>query len=154
VRYNLAVEKKKYLRDGRAPVPEKESVSRVMSAIRGKNTQPELVVRRLLSSAGIRGYRLHPKDVPGRPDVAFISKKIAIFVHGCFWHDCPHCKPKLPKTHQKFWRNKRSANRLRDSMKIRELREKDWHSIVLWECRLGSERARRGFLNRLEKVLA
>ena len=75
-----------YVRDKRSPVPKSEAASRVMSANRGRDTGPELRLRRALWAAGRRGYRLHYKKAPGRPDIAYPSRKIAIFVHGCFWH--------------------------------------------------------------------
>lgn len=75
-----------YVRDKRSPVPKSEATSRVMSANRGRDTGPELLLRRALRAAGHRGYRLHYKKAPGRPDISYVSRKIAIFVHGCFWH--------------------------------------------------------------------
>jgi len=104
-----------------------------MSAIRAKNTKPELLVRKMLLSAGINRYRLHPKNIPGRPDVAFPKKKLAIFVHGCFWHDCPYCKPKLPKTHMAFWRAKFRRNKERDARKSKDLRKLGWRVLTVWE---------------------
>lgn len=80
-----------YLRDKRSPRPKSETVSRVMSANRAKDTRPEIVLRRMLWQAGARGYRLHHKRLPGRPDIAFVSKRVAIFVNGCYWHHCPKC---------------------------------------------------------------
>jgi DNA mismatch endonuclease (patch repair protein) len=77
-----------YVRDKRSPVPKNEAVSRVMSANRAKNTKPELLLRKALWQAGARGYRLHYKRVPGRPDISFVSKKVAIFVNGCYWRRC------------------------------------------------------------------
>jgi len=86
-----------YIRDKRSPRPRSEAVSRVMSANRAKDTRPEVALRKALRRAGGRGYRLHYKRVPGRPDIAFVSKRVAVFVNGCYWHRCPKCDLPLPK---------------------------------------------------------
>jgi len=145
--------KRSYIRDGRAPVPVNEKTSHIMSAVRAKDTKPELLARKILSSAGVRGYRLHSRAVPGRPDIVFPTKKVAVFVHGCFWHGCPYCKPKLPKTHRMFWFRKIRTNKLRDARKLKELKKRGWNSIVLWACRLRSRRVREGFLTRTRGAL-
>lgn len=80
------VPEKQYIRDGRAPIPEKELTSRIMSAIKAKNTKPEIMLRKALWFEGYSGYRLHWKKVAGRPDICYPRKKVAIFVNGCFWH--------------------------------------------------------------------
>lgn len=130
------MKKKAYIRDGRAPIPKRELTSRIMSRIRGKNTKPELLLRKALCQAGLRGYRLHWHKAPGRPDICYPSKKIAIFVHGCFWHRCPHCKPAMPKSHQTFWREKFRKNKLRDKKKLRLLRKEGWKVFCFWECQI------------------
>lgn len=127
---------RKYLRDGRAPIPNKESVSRVMSANKGKDTSPEIALRRELFACGIRGYRLRVAAVPGRPDVVFVKRKLAIFVHGCFWHKCPTCRNPLPKTHRDFWRKKFTTNKIRDAKKTEALERQGWRVLVFWECQL------------------
>jgi len=126
----------KFIRDKRSPIPKNENVSRVMSKNKGKNTKPELLLRRELWQNGIRGYRLHRKDLPGKPDLAFISKKIAIFVNGCFWHRCPNCQYKLPKTNRDFWKNKFENNIARDLKANDQLKEMSWKVITIWECEL------------------
>ena len=93
-------------------------------------------MRALLREAGFPGYRLHWRGVPGRPDIAFPGRKVAIFVNGCFWHGCPHCAPRTPATHSNFWRRKFELNRERDARKTRELREAGWDVVVVWECEL------------------
>lgn len=128
--------KKEYLRDGRAPIPKSETTSRIMSAIRAKNTKPEMQLRKALWEAGIRGYRLHWKKVPGRPDISFPGKKVAVFVNGCFWHRCPHCELGLPKSHSKFWKEKFEKNVERDKKKIELLRSMNWKTLAIWECEL------------------
>lgn len=125
-----------YLRDGRAPVPQDERVSAAMSRIRAKNTRPELLLRALLRKAGYKGYRLHYAHAPGRPDIAFVGKKVAVFVHGCFWHGCPHCRARTPKTNTAFWVNKVATNQARDRRKAAALRKGGWAVITVWECRL------------------
>ncbi|MEJ8811840.1 very short patch repair endonuclease [Variovorax ureilyticus] len=108
--------------------------SRMMSGIRGKNTKPEVVVRRALFAAGYR-FRLHRRDLPGAPDVVLPSRKIAIFAHGCFWHMHEGCKnSKLPSTRPEFWRNKLAGNVERDRKAIEALLSDGWRVLVVWEC--------------------
>jgi DNA mismatch endonuclease (patch repair protein) len=127
---------KKYLRDGRAPIPKNNITSKVMSANKAKDTNPELVLRKALWQLGIRGYRLHLKDLVGRPDISFPNKKVAIFVNGCFWHRCPHCDLPLPKSNTKFWENKFSKNKKRDIKKVEQLNDKGWITLIFWECQI------------------
>lgn len=124
----------KYLRDGRAPEPSSEITSRVMSANKGKNTKPEIVLRKALWATGLKGYRLHRKDLPGRPDIAFVKNKLAIFINGCYWHRCPKCKLSLPKTHTAFWKDKFKRNVKRDVAKRKLLKTNGWKVLTLWEC--------------------
>ena len=128
--------KRTYIRDGRAPIPKKAVTSKIMSAIRSRNTKPELLLRRKLWQDGLRGYRLHWNKVPGRPDIAFPGKKIAIFVNGCFWHRCPHCNPSMPKSNIKFWKMKFDKNVKRDAVKLSLLKNQGWTTIIFWECQL------------------
>ena len=125
-----------YIRDGRAPIPEKELTSRVMSANRAKNTTPELVLRKELSRLGLRGYRLHRKGVLGRPDLSFGPQRLAIFVNGCYWHRCPRCQLPLPRTHTEFWKAKFERNRRRDAAKNALLVESGWRTLTVWECEI------------------
>lgn len=127
-----------YLRDGRAPLPKDARTSALMSRIRGKNTRPEMALRAALSAEGVRGYRLHYTGAPGRPDITFVGKRLAVFVHGCFWHGCPHCQAPRPKSNRSFWDNKLDNNKARDARKERELRKAGWRVITIWECRLRS----------------
>src|SRR6185503_17963225 len=124
-----------YIRDGRAPIPRNERISRTMSAIRAKNTKPEKVIRLMLRGANISGVRRYLKNIPGRPDFAFPKQKVAVFVHGCFWHGCQYCKLPLPKTHRAFWKNKIETNRARDARKARQLRRLGWRVVTIWTCR-------------------
>ena len=127
-----------YLRDGRAPHPDADVTSRVMSANRDRDTGPEIALRRALWFRGVRGYRLHAWGLPGRPDITFTRAKVAVFVHGCFWHRCPHCKLPLPRTHTDWWRAKFETNQRRDKEKARMLRRAGWRVLTLWECQINS----------------
>jgi len=118
----------------------------------GKNTKPELLLRKLLRDAGFPGYRLHWKKAPGRPDIAYPGRKVAIFVHGCFWHRCPKCNPPLPKSNQDYWGPKFEQNRERDQRKIRDLEAAGWRVLVVWECEL--KRSPAGVRGELTKLLA
>lgn len=112
-----------------------------MRGNRAKDTKPELLLRRLLREAGYGGYRLHWK-VPGRPDIAYPGRKLAILVMGCWWHRCPHCGPPMPKTHLEFWEEKFDRNRERDARKERELEELGWTVLTVWECKLKEDSTR------------
>lgn len=131
--------KQKFLRDGRAPIPLKESTSKIMSANKGKDTKPEITLRKALWSASLRGYRLHSKGLAGRPDISYAQKKLAVFVNGCFWHRCPHCNPHEPKSNKEFWQRKFQANLKRDSRKIRLLISANWKTITIWECQIKND---------------
>lgn len=109
-----------------------------MSRVRSKDTKPELLVRRLVHSLGYR-YRLHRKDLPGKPDLVFGPRRKAIFVHGCFWHrhDDPSCKlARAPKSRLEYWGPKLDRNRERDVENLKALQDLDWDVLVLWECEL------------------
>jgi DNA mismatch endonuclease, patch repair protein len=125
-----------YVRDGRSPIPKNENISKVMSANKGKNTGPELRFRQALRKRNLLGYRLHSKNVPGRPDIVFHKKKLAIFIHGCYWHRCPSCKYVLPKTNRIFWKRKFEANKMRDKNKKKLLAKEGWKTLTIWECQL------------------
>jgi DNA mismatch endonuclease, patch repair protein len=109
----------------------KKQRSQLMSKIRGKNTQPELVFRRFIWSKGVRGYRLH-KKLPGRPDLYFGPKKVAVFIDGCFWHKCPECY-RAPKSNKKFWNAKIKRNIARDLAADVALMEMDVTTLRFWE---------------------
>lgn len=107
-----------------------------MRLVRSKNTKPEIAVRKLLSVMGYR-YRMHSKDLPGRPDIAFPSRKKVVFVHGCFWHQHENCRlGRMPKSRLGYWRAKLEANSRRDARHVRELRQLGWRALVIWECQL------------------
>jgi DNA mismatch endonuclease, patch repair protein len=110
--------------------------SRMMRSIRGKDTKPELLLRRGLHARGFR-YRLHHTGLPGRPDLVFPSRRAAVFVHGCFWHRHPDCpKATTPATRQDFWQNKFAENTARDRRNIDQLESAGWRVLIVWECEL------------------
>ncbi|WP_430430488.1 very short patch repair endonuclease [Oceanicaulis sp.] len=124
--------------------------SRVMRAVKDKNTKPEMIVRRMAHALGYR-YRLHRKDLPGSPDLVFAGRKAVIFVHGCFWHghDCKRGS-RQPKTNAEYWRAKIARNMSRDAANLQALENQGWRALVLWECELKDRAAMaerlRGFL--------
>jgi DNA mismatch endonuclease (patch repair protein) len=106
-----------------------------------KNTGPEMILRHALFASALRGYRLHCKKIPGRPDICFTKKKVAIFVNGCFWHRCPICDLSLPKTNTEFWERKFELNKERDKRKIKNLEDLGWNVLIVWECEIRNELA-------------
>ena len=111
-----------------------EQRSRNMSAIKSKNTKPEIAVRKVLHSMGYR-FRLHGKDLPGSPDIVLPKYKTVIFVHGCFWHRHENCKyASTPKTRQEFWNKKFKKNIERDLEIQENIKNIEWRSVVIWEC--------------------
>lgn len=133
-----------------------EQRSRNMSRIRSKDTRPELEVRRLLHAMGFR-FRLHVKELPGRPDIVFPGRRKVIFVHGCFWHRHEGCgNAKLPKTNRAFWVSKLNANRERDQRNLKALEKKGWSCLVVWECEINAPdlpKRLRQFLKTKEKCV-
>lgn len=110
--------------------------SRMMSGIRGKNTKPELTIRRYLHARGFR-FRLHRKDLPGRPDLVLQKYKCVVLVHGCFWHRHPGCAyATKPITRHEFWADKFEENIIRDAIQINALQASNWRVLVVWECGL------------------
>lgn len=113
--------------------------SRIMRAIQGGNTQPEMRVRRYLHAAGLR-FRLHDRSLPGRPDLVLPRRKVVIFVHGCFWHQhpgCPHAT--TPATRPDFWQAKFAANKARDASVVDRLTILGWQVFTIWECQTKEE---------------
>ncbi len=117
----------------RKPSPER---SAIMRAVKSENTTPELAVRKLLR-AFAPGYRLHRADLPGKPDIAYIGRRLAIFVHGCFWHghDCAR-GARSPKTNAAYWREKIARNRARDAAHREALASLGWRVLTVYECEL------------------
>jgi len=119
-----------------ADVHSKETRSYNMSRIRGKHTKPEILVRKFLFSRGFR-FRLHVKDLPGKPDIVLPRYKTAIFIHGCFWHGHEGCRYyTIPKTRTAWWVDKISRNTVNDMKAAAALTEKDWKILIIWECGL------------------
>lgn len=119
-----------------ADVHTKETRSYNMSRIKGKNTKPEMLVRSFLHANGFR-YRLHVKDLPGKPDIVLPKYKTVIFIQGCFWHGHDQCKYYvIPKTKTEWWLNKINGNKTKDSSNIESLKNAGWHVIEIWECEL------------------
>lgn len=113
-----------------------EARSKTMAAVRSKNTTPEIRVRRMLHSLGYR-FRIHCATLPGKPDLAFASRKKAVFVHGCFWHRHRNCKhATTPQIHSEYWLKKFTANTSRDRAALRSLRRLGWQATIVWECQL------------------
>ena len=137
--------------DERAPKATDPVTTKVMKANKGKDTKPEQKVRAILREIGYPGYRLNWKKVPGRPDIAYPGRRIAIFVNGCFWHRCPKCNLSLPKSNVDFWRNKFEHNVERDRRKTVELEALGWTVITIWECEIKKEAD--GVRTRLLEVL-
>ena len=109
-----------------------------MAAVLGENTSPELRVRRILHAMGYR-FRLHRKDLPGKPDIVLPRHRLCIFVHGCFWHQHPGCKrATIPETRRAFWEEKFRQNKIRDDLVRNELENLGWHVCTIWECELKS----------------
>lgn len=119
-------------------VHSKEIRSKNMSAIKGKNTSPEMIVRKALFSHGFR-YRLHVSALPGKPDIVLPKYKTVIFVHGCFWHRHEGCRyATTPESNRDFWLEKLTANVQRDQMNYQKLQSMGWKIVLVWECELKS----------------
>jgi len=128
-----------------------EQRSRMMAAVRGVDTTPELYVRRQLFAAGFR-FRLHAKSVAGKPDIVLPRFRTAVFVHGCFWHGHSCARGKRPTSNVAFWQTKIDGNMRRDRKNQSALKASGWSAIVIWQCRL--ESGTRALLNRLDKLSA
>lgn len=120
--------------DGAPDPPISLERSRLMARIKGKNTRPEMIVRKWLHAAGFR-FRLYRRDLPGKPDLVLPKWRLALFVHGCFWHQHPGCKrASTPKTREAFWGSKLALNVTRDARQAAELEALGWTVAVIWEC--------------------
>lgn len=123
-----------------------------MSRIRGTHTKPELLVRKGLHARGLR-FRLHRRDLPGRPDLVLPKYRAVVFVHGCFWHAHTCQKGRIPGTRSDFWRAKFEGNRKRDARSARALREAGWRVFKVWECQLATPARRERTLEKLIQAL-
>lgn len=124
--------------------------SRNMSRIRAMDTEPELAVRRYLHRKGLR-YKLHPSDLPGKPDLVFVKQRVCLFVHGCFWHGCTICIDgrRAVKSNEEYWLQKIIGNRERDARHSARLRELGWTVLTVWECEIADQ----GRLESLSRIL-
>lgn len=110
-----------------------EQRSRIMRSVRSRNTGPELIVRRALHALGLR-FRLHKRELPGKPDIVLARHRTAIFVHGCFWHGHECSKGRLPKSRIAFWTDKIERNRKRDAESVTSLHSAGWRVLTVWQC--------------------
>ena len=119
-----------------ADIVDPETRSRMMAGIRGSNTKPEIALRKALHARGLR-FRLHDKNLPGRPDIVLPKYRAVIFVNGCFWHRHEGCRyATMPATRSEFWKAKFRANVDRDKRNLNDLLEIGWRTLVVWECEL------------------
>jgi DNA mismatch endonuclease (patch repair protein) len=139
---------------GPPPPPSSAAASASMRANVKADTVPELAFRHALRQQGLAGYRLNWKKAPGSPDIAYPGRRIAIFVHGCFWHRCPKCDLPLPKSNRAFWEKKFTLNKERDAEKESMLEKDDWRVFVFWECEVkkDAEGCARKLRRAIEKI--
>jgi len=135
-----------------ADVHEPETRSYNMSRIQATDTKPEMIVRKFLHSNGFR-YRLHVKNLPGKPDLVLPKYNTVIFIHGCFWHAHEDCKYfKIPNTRSEWWEEKLYGNKERDEKHIQELEEMGWNVIMVWECELKPDKKEKTLISLIEKI--
>ena len=135
-----------------ADVHDKETRSYNMSQIKGKNTKPEMLVRKFLHAHGYR-YKLHDKRLPGKPDIVLPKYKTVIFVHGCFWHGHKDCKYfVVPKTRTDWWLNKINSNTANDKKAAHALKKEGWKTITIWECNLKPAKVEKTLTTLLKKL--
>jgi DNA mismatch endonuclease, patch repair protein len=135
-----------------ADVHEPDTRSYNMSRIQAKDTKPEMILRKFLHANGFR-YRLHVKDLPGKPDIVLPKYNTVIFVHGCFWHAHDRCQYfKLPDTRKDWWKEKLLGNKVRDEKQYQSLKGLGWNVSVVWECELKPEKKEKT-LNRIVEEL-
>lgn len=121
----------------------------VMSRIRSCNTFPEKTVRSILHANGFR-FRIHRKDLPGKPDIVLPKFRTVVFVHGCFWHKCPHCKSgRLPKSNLSYWEPKLRKNQERDENNSLQLKKIGWNVITIWTCQTDEKNIQRLLISKL-----
>ena len=123
-----------------------------MARVKGRDTRPEMTVRRALWAAGLR-YRLHDKRLPGKPDIVFASRCVALFVHGCFWHRHPGCQAaRMPKSRPEFWEPKLAGNVIRDREQRSRLEALGWTVLVIWECETRDPSALKALAARIRRI--
>lgn len=126
----------------------KSKRSQIMSKISGKETKPEILVRKYLFSNGFR-FRKNVKDLPGKPDIVLPKYKTIIFIHGCFWHGHSCKRGKLPESNREFWQEKINKNTERDNRNASQLKEKGWNVIVVWQCEIKNKEDKKIRCNKL-----
>ncbi|WP_373056465.1 very short patch repair endonuclease [Zunongwangia sp. H14] len=132
----------------------KKRRSEIMRSVKGKDTKPEMIVRKYLFSQGFR-YRLHDKKLPGKPDIKLSKYKTVILINGCFWHGHKNCKIYvMPKTNTDFWYSKIEKNIHRDEKNISKLRKLGWNVVVLWECQLKKKKREKTLNNLVDKIMS
>jgi DNA mismatch endonuclease, patch repair protein len=135
-----------------ADVHDKSTRSYNMSRIKGKDTKPEMLIRKFLHAQGFR-YRLHVKNLPGKPDIVLPKYKTVIFIHGCFWHGHDRCKYYvIPKTRTEWWVNKINSNIANDEKAIRGLKQDNWKIITVWECQLKAKTSAKTLIDLLNTL--
>ena len=128
--------------------------ARTMRAVKGKRTSLERRLFSMLAGLGVRGWRQNAENILGKPDVVFEKRRIAIFVDGCFWHGCPHCKRKLPQTNHLYWERKINRNKQLSRLYNHRLRQSGWTVIRLWEHELGAQHDLRSAQLKMTSALA
>lgn len=119
-----------------APPASSPAIRTSMQGNKSLKTKPEFILKNVLKKAGLRSFLTNYKELPGTPDFAFPDAKLAIFLHGCFWHRCPYCNPHFPNSNQEYWSAKFARNKRRDARVRSELRAQGWRPMVVWECKL------------------
>lgn len=130
---------------------DEKTIKKIMKSNKSKDTGPEIKLRKALFKKGIRGYRKNYDKAQGKPDVAFVGKKIAIFINGCFWHGCEKCNKTMPKRNKEYWQEKVENNKKRDIRNKKQLTKKGWKVYTIWECEIRENLD--GKVNEIEKLL-
>jgi len=127
---------------------------KTMRAVKGKGTNIERQLSAMLAGMGLSGWKKNVNDITGKPDVMFLQERVLIFIDGCFWHGCPHCKRKLPKTNREYWEHKIQRNIERDKQNTQALEDKGWCVIRIWEHEMQDAAARSDIRSRIRKAVA
>jgi DNA mismatch endonuclease (patch repair protein) len=129
----------------------KIAIRKSMKSNRNRDTKPEILLRQSLWNSGLKGYRKNFNKLPGKPDIFFPRKKISIFINGCFWHQCPRCRPPRPKSNNAFWNRKLDNNIKRDKRNYSILKKQGIKVIIVWECELKSDLKK--VINKIKKYI-